>query len=53
MSRVIVVNKYTMPAVPVHDTVRVYIGRPSILGNPYAVSRDVDNRDEVNAFSDY
>ena len=42
-----VINKHAYPH-PLPGRVRVYIGRPSVLGNPFQIGRDGD-RDQVIA----
>lgn len=42
-----VLNKRQALSEPLPGTTRVYVGRPSPLGNPYAIGRDGDRSDVV------
>ncbi len=47
-----VVNKHQQ-ASPLPGRVRVYIGRPSVLGNPFQIGRDGDRDQVIRRFKVY
>jgi len=50
MDGLVVVNKKTMPELPERGTIRIYVGWPNALGNPFIIGRDGDRAEVIRKY---